>query len=157
MCRGAGYGENTAALVQTRGLAELIALGVASGAQEHTFAGLAGVGDLIATCGSPLSRNYTFGSNLGKGMSPEEATKRATESRKVCLRPRRWRARRQTRCIDTACQRYEQGVERRSDMWADARRDFRVGCFRGVDEPSPLCIVLKLWMRTPRRNRSRCR
>ncbi|MCI1636374.1 NAD(P)H-dependent glycerol-3-phosphate dehydrogenase [Bifidobacterium sp.] len=75
MCRGAGYGENTAALVQTRGLAELIALGVASGAQEHTFAGLAGVGDLIATCGSPLSRNYTFGSNLGKGMSPEEATK----------------------------------------------------------------------------------
>jgi glycerol-3-phosphate dehydrogenase (NAD(P)+) len=74
MCRGAGYGENTAALIQTRGLAELIALGVASGAQEHTFAGLAGVGDLIATCGSPLSRNYTFGANLGKGMSPEEAT-----------------------------------------------------------------------------------
>ena len=40
-----------------------------------TFAGLAGVGDLIATCGSPLSRNYTFGSNLGKGLSVEEATK----------------------------------------------------------------------------------
>lgn len=75
MCRGAGYGENTAAMVQTRGLAELIALGVASGAQEHTFAGLAGVGDLVATCGSPLSRNYTFGANLGKGLSPEEATR----------------------------------------------------------------------------------
>ena len=57
MARGAGYGENTA------------------GADPKTFAGLAGVGDLIATCGSPLSRNYTFGSNLGKGLSVEEATK----------------------------------------------------------------------------------
>lgn len=74
MVRGAGYGENTAALVETRGLAELTALGVADGADARTFAGLAGVGDLVATCGSPLSRNYTFGANLGKGMSVEEAT-----------------------------------------------------------------------------------
>ncbi|MCI1832617.1 MAG: NAD(P)-dependent glycerol-3-phosphate dehydrogenase [Bifidobacterium sp.] len=73
MARGAGYGENTAAMIETRGLAELTALGQAAGAQGRTFAGLAGVGDLIATCGSPLSRNYTFGSNLGKGMSLEEA------------------------------------------------------------------------------------
>ena len=51
------------------------ALGEAAGADPKTFAGLAGVGDLIATCGSPLSRNYTFGSNLGKGLSVEEATK----------------------------------------------------------------------------------
>lgn len=75
MARGAGYGENTAAMIETRGLAELTALGAAAGADPKTFAGLAGVGDLIATCGSPLSRNYTFGSNLGKGMSVEEATK----------------------------------------------------------------------------------
>ncbi|PJM78919.1 NAD(P)H-dependent glycerol-3-phosphate dehydrogenase [Bifidobacterium scaligerum] len=75
MARGAGYGENTAAMIETRGLAELTALGAAAGADPKTFSGLAGVGDLIATCGSPLSRNYTFGSNLGKGMSVEEATK----------------------------------------------------------------------------------
>ena len=75
MARGAGYGENTAAMIETRGLAELTALGAAAGADPKTFFGLAGVGDLIATCGSPLSRNYTFGSNLGKGLSVEEATK----------------------------------------------------------------------------------
>ena len=75
MARGAGYGENTAAMIETRGLAELTALGQAAGADSKTFFGLAGVGDLIATCGSPLSRNYTFGANLGKGMSVEEATK----------------------------------------------------------------------------------
>ncbi|MCI5862197.1 NAD(P)H-dependent glycerol-3-phosphate dehydrogenase [Bifidobacterium boum] len=75
MARGAGYGENTAAMIETRGLAELTALGKAAGADPKTFAGLAGVGDLVATCGSPLSRNYTFGANLGKGLSVEEATK----------------------------------------------------------------------------------
>lgn len=75
MARGAGYGENTAAMIETRGLAELTALGKAAGADPKTFAGLAGVGDLIATCGSPLSRNYTFGANLGKGLTVEEATK----------------------------------------------------------------------------------
>ena len=74
MARGAGYGENTAAMIETRGLAELTALGEAAGAAPKTFRGLAGVGDLIATCGSPLSRNYTFGANLGRGMSVEEAT-----------------------------------------------------------------------------------
>ena len=78
---GRGHGprrrlrRNTAAMIETRGLAELTALGEAAGADPKTFAGLAGVGDLIATCGSPLSRNYTFGSNLGKGLSVEEATK----------------------------------------------------------------------------------
>lgn len=75
MVRGAGYGENTAAMIETRGLAEMTALGEAVGADSKTFRGLAGVGDLIATCGSPLSRNYTFGANLGKGMSVEEATR----------------------------------------------------------------------------------
>ena len=75
MARGAGYGENTAAMIETRGLAELTALGEAAGPDPKTFAGLAGVGDLIATCGSPLSRNYTFGANLGKGLSRDEAAK----------------------------------------------------------------------------------
>lgn len=74
MARGAGYGENTAAMIETRGLAELKALGTALNADPRTFSGLAGVGDLIATCGSPLSRNYTFGANLGRGMSVAEAT-----------------------------------------------------------------------------------
>ena len=63
------------AMIETRGLAELTALGAAAGADPKTFFGLAGVGDLIATCGSPLSRNYTFGANLGKGLTVEEATK----------------------------------------------------------------------------------
>lgn len=75
MARGAGYGENTAAMIETRGLVELRDLGEAAGAQAKTFSGLAGVGDLIATCGSPLSRNYTFGANLGRGMSVDEATR----------------------------------------------------------------------------------
>lgn len=75
MSHGAGYGENTAAMIETRGLTEIKEVGTEAGALPETFYGLAGVGDLIATCGSPLSRNYTFGYNLGKGMSVEEATK----------------------------------------------------------------------------------
>lgn len=75
MVKGAGFGENTAAMVVTRGLAELRELGLAAGADERTFSGLAGIGDLIATCSSPLSRNFTFGANLGRGMSVEEAEK----------------------------------------------------------------------------------
>jgi glycerol-3-phosphate dehydrogenase (NAD(P)+) len=51
----------------TRGLAEIARLGAAVGADQHTFAGLAGLGDLVATCSSPLSRNRTFGENLGRG------------------------------------------------------------------------------------------
>lgn len=75
MSHGAGYGENTAGMIMTLGLRELTRLGVAAGAKAETFQGLAGFGDLVATCSSPLSRNYTFGFNLGKGMSIEEATK----------------------------------------------------------------------------------
>lgn len=75
MAHGAGFGENTAAMIETRGLTEIKDVGTGAGALPETFYGLAGVGDLIATCGSPLSRNYTFGYNLGKGMSVEEATK----------------------------------------------------------------------------------
>ena len=66
---GLGFGDNTQASLITRGLAEMARLGVALGADPMTFAGLAGVGDLVATCTSPLSRNRTFGENLGSGMT----------------------------------------------------------------------------------------
>jgi glycerol-3-phosphate dehydrogenase (NAD(P)+) len=64
---GLGVGDNTRAAVMSRGLAELTRLGVAMGAQPSTFAGLAGMGDLIATCMSPHSRNRAVGEQLGKG------------------------------------------------------------------------------------------
>jgi len=68
-----GLGDNTRATLITRGLAEIARLGSALGAQTQTFAGLAGMGDLVATCSSPLSRNRTFGENLGRGKSMAEA------------------------------------------------------------------------------------
>ena len=70
---GMGLGVNTTAMLITRGLAEISRLGAALGADPHTFAGLAGMGDLVATCSSPLSRNRTYGENLGRGMSLAEA------------------------------------------------------------------------------------
>jgi glycerol-3-phosphate dehydrogenase (NAD(P)+) len=69
---GLGFGDNTRAMLMTRGLAEIARLGAALGADEHTFAGLAGLGDLVGTCMSPLSRNRTFGENLGRGMTLEQ-------------------------------------------------------------------------------------
>jgi glycerol-3-phosphate dehydrogenase (NAD(P)+) len=73
MAAGVGLGENTAAAIITRGLAEIMRLGIALGAKTATLAGLAGVGDLVATCTSPHSRNRTFGSRLGQGASLAEA------------------------------------------------------------------------------------
>ena len=70
---GVGLGENTAAAIITRGLAEIIRLGIALGAKTTTLAGLAGVGDLVATCTSPYSRNRSFGVRLGKGATVESA------------------------------------------------------------------------------------
>lgn len=67
MAEGMGFGDNTKASLITRGLAETARLGVALGADPMTFAGLAGLGDLVATCTSPLSRNRTFGERLGRG------------------------------------------------------------------------------------------
>ena len=64
---GLGVGDNTRAAVMSRGLAEITRLGVAMGAQPATFAGLAGMGDLIATCMSPYSRNRLVGERLGQG------------------------------------------------------------------------------------------
>jgi len=87
MAVGMGLGDNVRALLMTRGLAETARLGEALGADQHTFAGLAGMGDLIATCGSPLSRNRTFGENLGRGMSVPEViavTRQTAEGVKSC-------------------------------------------------------------------------
>jgi glycerol-3-phosphate dehydrogenase (NAD(P)+) len=67
MAEGMGFGDNTKASLITRGLAETARLGLALGADPMTFAGLAGLGDLVATCSSPLSRNRTFGERLGRG------------------------------------------------------------------------------------------
>ncbi|MBT8089106.1 MAG: NAD(P)H-dependent glycerol-3-phosphate dehydrogenase [Gammaproteobacteria bacterium] len=71
---GQGAGENTRSAVITRGLAEITRLGVAMGGEPQTFAGLAGTGDLIATCTSPQSRNRTVGYELGKGRTIREIT-----------------------------------------------------------------------------------
>jgi glycerol-3-phosphate dehydrogenase (NAD(P)+) len=77
MAVGVGLGENTSAAIITRGLAEIMRLGIALGAKPATLAGLAGVGDLVATCTSPYSRNRTFGVRLGRGGTMESALKAA--------------------------------------------------------------------------------
>jgi len=87
MAEGLGYGDNTKATIITRGLAETTRLGMALGAEPQTFLGLAGVGDLIATCMSPLSRNHSFGVKLGRGLTVEQATaemQQTTEGVKSC-------------------------------------------------------------------------
>ncbi|MQA61925.1 MAG: NAD(P)H-dependent glycerol-3-phosphate dehydrogenase [Actinophytocola sp.] len=73
MAAGLGYGANTLATLITRGLAEMARLGGKLGADPLTFAGLAGVGDLVATCSSPLSRNRTFGERVGRGETLAQA------------------------------------------------------------------------------------
>jgi glycerol-3-phosphate dehydrogenase (NAD(P)+) len=73
MASGMGFGDNTKASLITRGLDETARLGVVLGADPMTFAGLAGLGDLVATCSSPLSRNRTFGERLGRGESLAQA------------------------------------------------------------------------------------
>jgi len=65
---GLGLGHNARAALITRGLAEIVRLGKAMGSDQRTFSGLSGLGDLVLTCTGPLSRNYTVGLNLGKGM-----------------------------------------------------------------------------------------
>jgi glycerol-3-phosphate dehydrogenase (NAD(P)+) len=84
---GMGFGDNAQASLITRGLAEMARLGETLGAEPMTFAGLAGVGDLVATCMSPLSRNRTFGENLGRGMTVDEVvaiTRQTAEGVKSC-------------------------------------------------------------------------
>jgi glycerol-3-phosphate dehydrogenase (NAD(P)+) len=72
ICDGMGLGDNTKAALLTRGLAEITRLGVRMGAQQATFMGLAGIGDLIVTCASPLSRNHRVGIGLGLGGKLED-------------------------------------------------------------------------------------
>jgi glycerol-3-phosphate dehydrogenase (NAD(P)+) len=72
MAEGLGVGDNTRAAVMSRGLAELIRLAVALGGEAATLAGLAGMGDLVATCMSPQSRNRHVGEQLGQGKTVEE-------------------------------------------------------------------------------------
>ncbi|MEU7407928.1 MULTISPECIES: NAD(P)H-dependent glycerol-3-phosphate dehydrogenase [Streptomyces] len=77
---GMGLGDNAKAALITRGLAEATRLGVAMGASPLTLAGLAGMGDLVATCSSTLSRNHTFGRHLGRGLTVEEARAATTQT-----------------------------------------------------------------------------
>jgi glycerol-3-phosphate dehydrogenase (NAD(P)+) len=75
-----GLGDNTRATLITRGLAEMARLGGAMGADPRTFAGLAGMGDLVATCSSPLSRNRRFGEYLGQGKNAAQAKELMTQT-----------------------------------------------------------------------------
>jgi glycerol-3-phosphate dehydrogenase (NAD(P)+) len=87
MAAGLGFGDNARASMITRGLAEIARIGVALGAEPLTFAGLAGMGDLVATCSSPLSRNRTFGEDLGRGLTVAQVvakTKQTAEGVKSC-------------------------------------------------------------------------
>ncbi len=96
ICEGLGFGDNSRAALMTRGLAEITRLGVALGAQTSTFLGLAGVGDLIATGGSHLSRNYRVGAGIGAGRALEEVladigqvAEGVPTTRAICLLGRR--------------------------------------------------------------------
>jgi glycerol-3-phosphate dehydrogenase (NAD(P)+) len=80
---GQGAGDNTRSALITRGLAEITRLGVAMGGRPETFSGLAGMGDLIATCTSAQSRNHYVGFELGKGRSLEECSNRDGAGRRI--------------------------------------------------------------------------
>ncbi|CAN5163782.1 MAG: NAD(P)H-dependent glycerol-3-phosphate dehydrogenase [Nocardioides sp.] len=87
MAVGLGFGDNTTASVVTRGLAETARLATKLGANPLTLMGLAGLGDLVATCSSPLSRNRTFGEKLGRGMTTDQiyrSTRQVAEGVKSC-------------------------------------------------------------------------
>ena len=79
MADGKGFGDNTKALLLTRGLSEMARVGVDLGADVFTFCGLTGIGDLMCTCASPLSRNYTVGSRLATGETLEEILESMTQ------------------------------------------------------------------------------
>ena len=73
ICDGLGFGDNARAALVTRGLAEMMRLGTALGADPRTYAGLAGLGDLVATCTSRHSRNHSAGELIARGVAPEDA------------------------------------------------------------------------------------
>ncbi|QHK22204.1 NAD(P)H-dependent glycerol-3-phosphate dehydrogenase [Pseudarthrobacter psychrotolerans] len=80
ICEGKQMGDNTKASVITRGLAETSRLALALGGEARTMAGLAGLGDLVATCSSPLSRNHTAGRMLGQGLTLEQLAQQMTQT-----------------------------------------------------------------------------
>lgn len=80
ICEGKQMGDNTKASVITRGLAETSRLALALGGQARTMAGLAGLGDLVATCSSPLSRNHTAGRLLGEGLTLDQVAEKMTQT-----------------------------------------------------------------------------
>ncbi|MDJ0351354.1 NAD(P)H-dependent glycerol-3-phosphate dehydrogenase [Pseudarthrobacter sp. PH31-O2] len=80
ICEGKQMGDNTKASVITRGLAETSRLSLALGGEAQTMAGLAGLGDLVATCSSPLSRNHTAGRLLGRGLTLDEVAAEMTQT-----------------------------------------------------------------------------
>jgi glycerol-3-phosphate dehydrogenase (NAD(P)+) len=80
ICEGKQMGDNTKASVITRGLAETSRLALALGGKAHTMAGLAGLGDLVATCSSPLSRNHSAGRLLGQGLTLDEVAQKMTQT-----------------------------------------------------------------------------
>jgi glycerol-3-phosphate dehydrogenase (NAD(P)+) len=80
ICEGKQMGDNTKASVITRGLAETTRLALALGGEAETMSGLAGLGDLVATCSSPLSRNHTAGRLLGQGLTLEQVNERMTQT-----------------------------------------------------------------------------
>lgn len=80
ICEGKQMGDNTKASVITRGLAETSRLALALGGEARTMAGLAGLGDLVATCSSPLSRNHTAGRMLGQGLTLEQLALQMTQT-----------------------------------------------------------------------------
>jgi glycerol-3-phosphate dehydrogenase (NAD(P)+) len=80
MAIGLGYGENTQSMIITRGLGEVARFGIGYGADPLTNLGLAGMGDLVASCGSPLSRNRTFGEVLGRTGSMAQASTEITKT-----------------------------------------------------------------------------
>ncbi len=85
VCDGLGLGDNTKAALITRGLAEIARLGTAMGAQDETFTGLTGMGDLIVTCTSMHSRNRRCGIFIGQGLSADDATKRVGMTVEGCV------------------------------------------------------------------------
>lgn len=85
ICDGMNLGDNAKAALMTRGLAEIARLGIAMGAKRTTFAGLAGVGDLIVTCTSMHSRNHRAGILIGQGIPPEEAVSRIGMTVEGCI------------------------------------------------------------------------
>jgi glycerol-3-phosphate dehydrogenase (NAD(P)+) len=130
MAAALGFGDNTKAALITRGLAEISRLGVRLGADPLTFAGLAGLGDLVATCSSPMSRNRTFGEHLGRGetlQQAHEATRQTAEGVKSCLAIR--------------------DLARRHDVEMPITEQVELVCHEGLD---PRVAVTALMSRDPK-------